>query len=102
MKTFLFFEPKAKGSPPPPPRCDALYTFNFSLRREYFSKDYIALKHIININYQWKLFPRILLKRILQNKMFEQKSDESCNITLLDRTSTFGDFHQFARLSSPS
>lgn len=45
MKTFLFFEPKAKGSPPP--RCDALYTFNFSLRREYFSKDYIALKHII-------------------------------------------------------
>ena len=48
MKTFLFFEPKAKGSPPPPlPRCVALYTFNFSLRREYFSKDYIALKHII-------------------------------------------------------
>ena len=48
MKTFLFFEPKAKGSPPPPPRCDVLlYTFNFSLRREYFSKDYIALKHII-------------------------------------------------------
>lgn len=43
MKTFLFFEPKAKGSP----RCDALYTLNFSLRREYFSKDYIALKHII-------------------------------------------------------
>ena len=46
MKTFLFFEPKAKGFPPPP-GCDALYTFNFSLRREYFSKDYIALKHII-------------------------------------------------------
>ena len=42
MKTFLFFEPKAKGSP----RCDA-HTLNFSLRREYFSKDYIALKHII-------------------------------------------------------
>ena len=49
MKTFLFFEPKAKSSPPPPspPRCYALYTFNFSLRREYFSKDYMALKHII-------------------------------------------------------
>ena len=43
MKTFLFFEPKAKGSP----CCDVLYTLNFSLRREYFSKDYIALKHII-------------------------------------------------------